>query len=154
MVGLNTTNLGDQAQALRLLTQDISALNYQQPYQTLGTLTAPIPLALSANFSYVAGYNKYILYMLAPASGVSFNTTFIVSGFPQNLVGNSTVSSSTNWIISGIPVAVTTVPIYTSSLTVFNDITTTIQLVITDIASPVYTVGTAILKLVININLE
>lgn len=156
MVSFNTTSLGDQAQSLRLITQDISALNYQQPFQQIGSLSAPIPLNLLAQTVYVTGYNKYILYMFAPASGVSFDTTFSVINFPVNLVENYTITGTINWILSGAGVALTTKPTHTDSVMVFNDTITgtSIQLQITDIASPVYTVGTAIYKFIININLQ
>jgi len=157
MVALNTTNLGNQAQALRLITQDISALNYQQPFQQIGSLIFPSPLALTFNTPYIAGFNKYILYMLAPASGALFDTTFSVVGLPVNLVENSTITGSVNWIIlgTGLTFPLSTRPIHTDSVMVYNDTTgTTVSIQITDIASPVYTVGTAIYKFIITINLE
>jgi len=156
MVSFNTTNLGDQAQTTRLLTSSISALNYQQPFQQIGSLTNPIPLNLLAQTVYIPGFNKYILYMLAPASGVSFDTTFSVINFPVNLVESYTILGTVNWILSGTGVVLTTKPIHTDSVTVSDDTITgtSIKLQITDIASPVYTVGTAIYKFTISINLE
>ena len=137
--------------------RDAFALFFQKPFKKIVSLNFPSPQVLIFNTPYVAGFNNYIYYQFAPASGVSFDTTFSVVGLPVGLVENTTITGTINWIISGagLTFPLTTRPIHTDSVMVYNDtLSTTISLQITDIASPVYTIGTAIYKFIISINLE
>jgi len=159
MVGLNTTNLGDQAFATRLITQDISSTSYSQPFQQLGTLAAPLAPNTNVVIPYVAGYSKYVCYVTSSTgSGVALGQSFTVSGCPVNLVGSFTISGSANWIVTGVPV-VGTLPAYTNGITVRNSSaipppqSSIIDMNVVSTAPPVYS-GTAIFKMVININLD
>ena len=158
MVGLNATNLGDQAQTKRLITQDISALNYQQPFQQLGTHASPQPVG-NATIPYVAGFNKYVLYIQAPASGAvgGINTTLTITGAPIILSGSSTVSGSCEYIVSGLAPAITLDPEYTIITKILNNTTVLSSTVLLQmygiLTLPTY-VGTACLKLVLNFNLD
>jgi hypothetical protein len=159
MVGYTSTDLGDQATAKRLITQDISSLNYQQPFQQLGTHALPQPVG-NATIPYVAGFNKYVLYISAPASGAvgGINTTLTKTGAPIILSGSSTVSGSCEYIVSGLaPVIGPVLPEYTTITKILNNTTTLlseVQLLMYGILTlPTYT-GTAVLKLVLNFNLD
>ena len=159
MVGLNATNLGDQAQTKRLITQDISALNYQQPFQQLGTHASPQPAGLVATIPYTAGYNKYVLYIDAPLSGAlgGINTTLQITGAPIILSGSSTVSGSCEYIVSGLAPVIGIDPEYTTITKILNNTTVLSSTVLLQmygiLTLPTY-VGTACLKLVLNFNLD
>lgn len=156
--GLTTTNLGDQAQTIRLLAQDISALNYQQPFQVLGSLAVPSVAASVQAVPYVPGYNKYVVYILTSATTVAINQVVNLTGLPVNFVGTHTITGSCEWILTGATPTVTVVPVLTTTLVISND---TVAPNLGSVASlhgvsaaATYSSGTALLKCVININLD
>jgi hypothetical protein len=156
--GLLTTNLGDQAQTIRLIAQDISALNYQQPFQVLGSLAVPSPLAALTTVPFVTGFSKYVGYILTSATTVAIAQNFSISGLPVNYVGTYTITGSCDWILTGATPTVTVLPIITGTMIISNDTTapglgSTATLVVTSPAAT-YSSGTALLKYVININLD
>lgn len=149
-----SNSLGDNASC-----KNISALNYQQPFQQLGTHANPESAGLTATIPYVAGFNKYILYIQAPLSGAlgGINTTLKISGAPIILSGSATVSGSCEYIVSGLTPAITLDPEYITLTKILNDTTallSEVQLQMYGILTlPTY-VGTACLKLVLNFNTD
>jgi len=158
MVGLNATNLGDQAQTIRLIAREVSAESYQQPFVASGSLAVPVGYSTNATTTYQAGISKYILYMTADVTTNPIATTFSVAGFPLGFASTHTFSGTASIIISGLtPTITTNTPIYTTNLKVLNDTNglTTAELNMFSSTSPAYTppLG-AVLKIVISINLD
>ena len=160
--GKFTTNLGDQAQTTRLLADSISANNYQQPFLSYGTLLVPQNVG-TLGINYVAGVNKYVAYLQAPASTVAINQTVILNNpvLPANFPDLFTTTCSTEWILTGPTAAGPPVlPIIITTVSCINDtlapaLGTSYVFVANAIAAATYPLGNnAVLKMVININLD
>lgn len=160
--GLQTTNLGQQAQTTRLLANSISANNYQQPFLATGSLLAPLISGI-IGVNYIAGVNKYIVYCQAPASTIGINQTLILNNpvLPANFPDLFTTTCSTEWVLTG-PTAAgpPTLPVIITTVSCINDtlppsLGTSYVFEAISFTPATYPVGNnAVLKMVININLD
>lgn len=139
-------------------TNRITAQSFSQPYFQVGTLAAPLPIAATTTLTYDPAYNKYIMYMVAPATTVSIATVLRIAGCPVNLAGTSTIAVSTDWILSGATPTVANVPIILDCLSVKNDTvvptSSEITFLAVAISGAVFSSGSPVFKMIITINLD
>jgi hypothetical protein len=159
MASFPTTNLGEQAQATRLIAQGVSALNYQQPFIAQGSLAVPLPAAALINQIYDPAYNKYVFYITTAATTVAISQTIALNQFVENFVGLYTITASADWVLTGTAPAFTVSPIMTTNVAVTNDtvvpsLGSSVILTTFSTTSATYSSGAALLKIVININLD
>lgn len=157
--GLQTTNLGDQAQTIRLIAQDISASNYQQPFQVLGSLAVPLAFSSLTSVTFVTGFSKYVVYINTSNSTVAIAQNLVLIGLPVDYVATHTITGSCEWILTGATPAASVTPVLSSSLTVLNDtvapnLGSVATLSANSTTAATYSSGAAIMKFVININLD
>ena len=64
-----TTNLGDQAQTKRLISDAVVSPAFYQPTAYLGTKAAPVNITLSNSLNYIQGINKYVFHVFYIGTG-------------------------------------------------------------------------------------
>jgi len=160
--GKLTTNLGDQAQTIRLIADSVSANNYQQPFLSYGSLLTPVNVG-TLGINYAAGVNKYVAYLQAPASTVAINQTLILNNpvLPANFPDLFTTTCSTEWVLTGptaagppvLPTIITTVSVINDTLA--PALGTSYVFIADSPLGATYPAGNnAVLKMVISINLD
>lgn len=155
---VNSTGLVNQ-----VLTSQSGGLQwlYASVLPTIGTGTLNAPVASTGGINsvaYVPGFDRYVLFVLAPLSTTPLNQIFLLTGVPTGRLGTHTPQSSCTWMLSGPTPAITVNPVYSAEMININDTNTagasTLSLFAESNLPPTYSSGTALFKMVINLTVD
>jgi len=132
--------------------------SFSQYAETLGSLASPSAV-FPYGINYVAGVNKYVFYIVGPATTIPISQFVDVLGLPPNFAATNTINGTVEWILSGASVDVTSVsvyPFFTNFLSIVNNTTSLspesfIRLTGESTIAPQFSVGTSILKFVVTL---
>ena len=149
-----SNSLGDNA-----FCKNITATNYQQPFQVFGSLASPLAFSSLTSITFATGFSKYVVYITTNNSTVAIAQNVLLIGLPVDYVGTHTITGSCEWILTGATPTVTFTPVLSSTLTVLNDtlapnLGSTATLSANSTTAGTYSSGSAIMKFVININAD
>jgi len=142
-----TTNLGNQAQTgVLIATTQVRSPSFSQPYIALGSADAPSPfVTISAD----SGINKYVFYS-SLTSGSRPQGERIIGRFPDNFFATHTVTISITAVAS---TSFDTPPRFQAPHQYIEPaFLNAIRVNVTADVAPVFSTGTAYVKVVVTIN--
>ena len=139
-----TTNLGSQAETGVLIANtQVRSPSFTQPEQTVGSAAVPSATATQA---YVAGITKYIFYFpLTTATAIT--QVFTLTSFPDGFFATNSAFTSATCVPS---TSFSTVPILSAPHQICDQTANTFTVNPTSSTSPVFSTGTAYMKIVIS----
>lgn len=140
----SVTNLGNHAQADVLIANtQMRCPSFSQPEQSVGSPTTPSTTITQA---YVAGINKYIFYYpLYSGGGPIVDNDYSITSMPANFMNTHSSSSS---IVAIATTSFSTHPTFSAIHLYYNEGTNTFYSNPRETTRPVFSTGTAYMKVV------